>query len=190
MNADKRIIEILDESIHLKKRVKDECLDQIIRGFEMISDTLSKGGKLLIFGNGGSAADSQHFACEIVGRCVIDSPAQPAIALAADSAFLTAGANDFGFENVFSRQIEAFGKENDLAIGISTSGKSPNVLKAFETAKQMGIATIGLLGSGGGEASGKVGLAVIVPSDVTPRIQEMHITIIHIWCQLLEESNF
>lgn len=190
MNAEIRINEIFDESVNLKKRVKAECFDQIRRGAEMISSTLSNGGKLLIFGNGGSASDSSHFACEIVGRCVGDSPAQPAIALTADSAFLTAGANDFGFENVFARQIEAFGKENDLAIGISTSGNSPNVLNAFTTAGKMGIATIGLLGADGGKAVGMVDLALIVPSDVTPRIQEMHITIIHIWCQINDEGIF
>ena len=188
MNTQDRIHKIFNESINLKTRVDAGCTDQIMRGFEMISETLVSGNKLLIFGNGGSAADAQHFACEIVGRCVTESPALPAIALTADSAILTAVSNDYGFESVFSRQIEAHAKQGDLAIGISTSGNSSNICRAFETAGKKGVRTLGLLGNDGGKALEMVDLAVVVPSDVTPRIQEMHITIIHIWCQLLEEQ--
>jgi len=187
LKPEDRISEIFNDSIDLKRRVLSECADTILAGYEMISQTLTNGGKLLIFGNGGSAADAQHFACEIVGRCVKESPPYPAIALTADSMFLTASANDYGFENVFARQIEAHGKNDDLAIGITTSGNSPNVLKAFEVARKMGLKSIGLLGRDGGMAKELVDLALIIPSDITPRIQEMHITIIHTWCQLLEE---
>lgn len=164
------------------------CSDEILAGYKMLDEALRNGNKLLIFGNGGSAADSQHFASEIVGKCSMDSPAQPAIALTSDSMFLTAAANDFGFDMIFARQIQAYGQKGDLAIGISTSGNSPNILKAFEIAKIPGLKTIGLLGKDGGKARNLVDLAVIVPSDATPRIQEMHITIIHAWCQLLEEG--
>ena len=183
-----RINEIINESIDSKRMLLAKCIPDIVNGFELIYDTLNKGNKLLVFGNGGSAADSQHFASEIVGRCVQDSPALPAIALTADPMFLTAAANDYGFERVFSRQIEAYGRNGDLAIGISTSGNSPNVLVAFEAAKMAGIRTIALLGRDGGRAKNIVDLALVVPSDVTPRIQEMHITVIHAWCQLLEEG--
>jgi len=187
MSASRRITEIINESIDVKRLLIDKCLKEIESGYEMLSQALSCGNKLLIFGNGGSAADSQHFACEIVGRCVRETPAQPAIALTADSMFLTAAANDYGFDWVFARQIQGHGREGDLAVGISTSGNSPNVLKAFEIARGMKIKTIGLLGRDGGKAKGVIDLAIVVPSDMTPRIQEMHITIIHAWCQMLEE---
>lgn len=172
----------------MKEKTLDFCLDNILTGFEMIKGSLSSGNKLLIFGNGGSASDSSHFASEIVGRCVHNSPAQPAIALSADSSFLTACGNDFGFEEIYSRQIDAFAQQGDLVIGISTSGNSPNIVRAFEKSKEKGIHSIGLLGRDGGRVLELADLSIVVPSDSTPRIQEMHITIIHIWCQLLEEN--
>ena len=188
MRASSRINELIKESISVKEKTLDFCLDNILTGYEMIKGSLTSGNKLLIFGNGGSASDSSHFASEIVGRCVHTSPAQPAIALSADSSFITAWSNDFGFEEIYSRQIEAFAQQGDLAIGISTSGNSPNIVRAFEKAKEIGIRTIGLLGRDGGKALELADLSIVVPSDSTPRIQEMHITIIHIWCQLLEEN--
>jgi D-sedoheptulose 7-phosphate isomerase len=188
MRESSRISELIKESISVKEKTLDFCLDNILTGYEMIKGSLASGNKLLIFGNGGSASDSSHFASEIVGRCVHNSPAQPAIALSADTAFLTACANDFGFEEIYSRQVEAFAQQGDLAIGISTSGNSPNIIRAFEKAKEEGIRTIGLLGRDGGRASELADLSIVVPSDSTPRIQEVHITIIHTWCQLLEEN--
>jgi D-sedoheptulose 7-phosphate isomerase len=188
MAISERIESILRESIDAKRLLLQKQLEDIEKGYGWIHNTLANGNKLLIFGNGGSAADSQHFASEIVGRCVTETSARPAIALTADPMFLTAAANDYGFEWVFARQIEAYGVKGDLAIGISTSGNSPNVLKAFEIAKSKGLATLALLGRDGGKAKAMVDMAVVVPSIVTPRIQEMHITIIHIWCQMLEEG--
>jgi len=183
-----RIVDILNESIEAKRILLEKRIVDIERVYGMIYRTLAKGNKLLIFGNGGSAADSQHFASEIVGRCVTEVAARPAISLTADPMFLTAAANDYGFDWVFARQIEAYGAKGDLAIGISTSGNSPNVLKAFEVAKSRGMSTMALLGRDGGKAKDIVDMSVIVPSNVTPRIQEMHITIIHVWCQMLEEG--
>lgn len=188
MKSRERILEILRESVETKKTLMETKGDDIDRGYQLIYETLSAGNKLLIFGNGGSAADSQHFASEIVGRCVSEVKARPAIALTADPMFLTAAANDYGFDWIFARQIEAYGEKGDLAIGISTSGNSPNVLKAFEVAKSRGLVTMALLGRDGGKAKELADVSVIVPSYVTPRIQEMHITIIHIWCQMLEEG--
>jgi len=188
MSALNRITEIINESIDSKKLLIDKCSNEIESGYRMLHETLSNGNKLLIFGNGGSAADSQHFASEIVGRCVQETPARPAIALTADPMFLTAAANDYGFDWVFARQIQAYGCPNDLAIGVSTSGNSPNILRAFEIAKSLNLKTLALLGRDGGKAKSLVDLPLIVPSSSTPRIQEMHITIIHIWCQLLEEG--
>ncbi|MFH1515840.1 MAG: SIS domain-containing protein, partial [bacterium] len=164
MNTQERISKIFDESINLKNRVKADCLDEIMRGFELINETLASGNKLLIFGNGGSAADAQHFACEIVGRCVSESPARPAISLNADSTILTAASNDYGFESVFARQIEAHAKQGDLVIGITTSGNSPNICLAFETARKKGVRSLGLLGNDGGKALEMVDHAVVVPS--------------------------
>ena len=187
MAGSRRIKEILNESIEAKKLLLEKCSKEIELGYDMISKTLKRGNKLLIFGNGGSAADSQHFASEIVGRCVRETPPQPAMALTSDPVFLTACANDYGFEWIFARQIKAYGKKGDLAIGISTSGNSRNVLTAFGAAKGLEIKTLALLGRDGGKARDCVDLALVVPSNVTPRIQEMHITIIHAWCQLLEE---
>lgn len=183
-----RIREIINESINAKKKLIDECSEPVIRAYKILYETLNNDGKLLIFGNGGSAADSQHFASEIVGRCSLDSPAKPAIALTADPMFITAAANDFGFDQIFARQIIAYGKPGDLAIGISTSGNSLNVLEAFKVARELGLKTIAILGKDGGMAKDLVDIPLIVPSNSTPRIQEMHITVIHAWCQMLEEG--
>jgi D-sedoheptulose 7-phosphate isomerase len=156
----------------------------------LISDTLNRGNKLLVMGNGGSAADAQHFVAEIVGRYKMERRALPAVALSTDTSILTAIGNDYGFDVVFSRQVEALAAPGDAVVGISTSGNSPNVLKALNAAKARGCRTIGLLGKDGGSIKGACDLALVVPSDDTPRIQEGHITIIHIVCDLVEKALF
>jgi D-sedoheptulose 7-phosphate isomerase len=156
----------------------------------LISDTLNRGNKLLVMGNGGSAADAQHFVAEIVGRYKMERRALPAVALSTDTSILTAIGNDYGFDVVFSRQVEALAAPGDAVVGISTSGNSPNVLKALNAAKARGCRTIGLLGKDGGSIKRACDLALVVPSDDTPRIQEGHITIIHIVCDLVEKALF
>ncbi len=156
----------------------------------MLADTLARGGKLLVMGNGGSAADAQHFAAEIVGRFKMERRALPAVALSTDTSILTAIGNDYGFEAIFSRQVEALAAPGDVVVGISTSGNSPNVLKAFQLARERGCRTIGLLGCDGGCIKAACDLALVVPSDDTPRIQEGHIAIIHIVCDLVEKALF
>jgi len=143
-------------------------------------------GKLLFFGNGGSAADAQHLATELTVRYAQDRPAMAAIALTTDSSALTAAGNDLGFEQVFSRQIEALGRAGDVAIGITTSGRSPNVIRAFEVAKAFGLVTVAFTGGSGGDAVRLVDHALLVPSQVTARIQEMHITLGQMLCAALE----
>jgi D-sedoheptulose 7-phosphate isomerase len=156
----------------------------------MLTETLKRGGKLLVMGNGGSAADAQHFAAEIVGRYKLERRALPAVALSTDTSILTAIGNDYGFEAVFSRQVEALAAPGDMVVGISTSGNSPNVLKAFQLARERGCRIVGLLGRDGGSIKGACNLALVVPSDDTPRIQEGHIAIIHIVCELVEKALF
>jgi D-sedoheptulose 7-phosphate isomerase len=157
------------------------------QALRVLEDGLRNGGKLLLFGNGGSAADAQHIAAELVIRYKGDRPAIAAIALTTDSSALTACGNDMGFDAVFERQIEALGRKGDVAIGISTSGKSPNVLRGLRQAQTMDLRTIGLSGGAGGEMSTVCDAIIIVPSSVTARIQEMHITIGHVLCKALEQ---
>lgn len=149
---------------------------------------LKSGGKLLFFGNGGSAADAQHLAAELTVRYRLDRPAIAALALTTDGSAITATANDFGFDQIFSRQVEALGRRGDVAIGISTSGKSPNVVRALEAAKAMGLVAVVLTGGSGGDAVQVADHALIVPSDVTARIQEMHITLGQMLCAALERE--
>lgn len=148
--------------------------------------TLSNGGKLLIMGNGGSAADAQHLAAELVGRFLRERAGLPAIALTTDTSILTAVGNDYGFDHVFSRQVEALARPGDAVLGISTSGNSPNVLAALQAARQRGCRTLALLGRDGGEIAAEVDLPLIVPAWETPHIQEAHLTIIHLLCALLD----
>ena len=148
--------------------------------------SIQRGGKLLLFGNGGSAADAQHIAAELVIRYKAPRPAIAAIALTTDSSALTAGANDLGFDWVFSRQVEALGRPGDVAVGISTSGKSPNVLSGLREARTRKLHTTGLIGGDGGEMRALCDAAIIVPSPVTARIQEMHILVGHMLCKALE----
>ncbi len=178
------------ESAEIKEKFIDENEELLGRAIDWIENALKGGNKMLICGNGGSAADAQHFAAELVVRYKKNRSALPAIALTTDTSILTAGGNDFGFETIFERQVEALGKEGDVLIAISTSGNSENVIRAVEKAKERGIKTIGLLGKGGGELKDIVDLALVAPSDNTARIQECHETIIHTICEEIEKRLF
>ena len=179
------------ESVDVKKKVAEQCLDTILVATQLIIDTFESGGKIMICGNGGSAADSQHMAAEFV--CILnksfDRPGLPAIALTTDTSILTANANDIGFENIFKRQVLALGKPGDLLIAISTSGNSQNVLVAAKAAKTAKIHTISLTGNSG-ELQKITDVALCVPSTNTQYIQESHIAIEHILCELVEEHLF
>jgi D-sedoheptulose 7-phosphate isomerase len=164
------------------------CSDAIEAAGELLIETLKQGGKIVLCGNGGSAADCQHIAAELVVQYQKKRKALAAIALTTDSSILTAHTNDFGFETVYSRQIEAIANEQDCLIAISTSGQSKNIIKAVEAARLKGMAVVGLTGCEGGELRAKVTHAVVVPSDVTARIQEAHILIGHWWCGVIEEA--
>jgi D-sedoheptulose 7-phosphate isomerase len=161
---------------------------QFVRLLAQAVATIRNGGKLLFFGNGGSASDAQHLATELTVRYIKNRPAIAAIALTTDTSALTAIGNDLGFQYLFSRQIEALGKPGDLAIGISTSGNSPNVIEAFKTARKMGIVTVLFGGKGGGPALAHADIALVIPSDTTARIQEMHISLGQMLCGGLERA--
>jgi D-sedoheptulose 7-phosphate isomerase len=182
----------LQESVELKERVKEELAEKMIEVGKALAECINNGGKILLCGNGGSAADAQHFAGELVVRLTSDytRTALPAITLSSDNFILTACANDFGFEQVFSRQIEALGKPEDVLVCISTSGNSLNLIKAAQKAKEKKMKTVGLLGGDGGELKKITDLSLIVPSHATPRIQETHICICHILCELIEKELF
>lgn len=169
-----------------------EKLSLLHNEIEVVAESIVKciecGGKILICGNGGSAADAQHFAAEIVGRYLRERPGLPALSLTSDSSILTAVSNDYGFDNLFSRQIEALAKENDILIVISTSGNSKNLINAIKMAKRKKISSIGFLGNNGGKAKELVNQSIVVPSNKTAHIQEMHITIIHIICMIIDKS--
>ena len=188
----KFIEESLKESSEIKLKVLESCFEDIMKASEIILEVIRAGNKMMFCGNGGSAADSQHLATEFMIRLSHDivRKAIPAIALSTDSSNLTAGGNDIGFENIFARNIEGIGRESDVLIGISTSGNSKNIIKAVQTAKSMGIKTICLLGSGGGKLKGECDLSITVPSDNVQRIQESHITIGHILCEITERELF
>lgn len=189
----KRFIkESLEESSEIKLKVLEQCYEKITEASDLILNTIKTGNKLMLCGNGGSAADSQHLATEFMIRLShdIDRKAIPAIALSTDSSNLTAGGNDIGFENIFARNIEGIGRQGDILIGISTSGNSKNIIKAVQTAKSIGIKTICLLGNGGGKLKDECDLSIIVPSDNVQRIQESHITIGHILCEITERELY
>ena len=182
------IVREIQESIAVKEQLIAATSQLISDVARMIIESMQSGGKLIVFGNGGSAADAQHLAAELVGRYRHDRKALPAIALTTDSSALTSISNDYGFETVFSRQVEAIGKTGDVVLAISTSGNSPNIIQAVSLAKQLGIPTIGLTGRTGGKLRGSVDVCLTVPSDSTPRIQEAHSLIIHILSGLVEEA--
>jgi D-sedoheptulose 7-phosphate isomerase len=167
-----------------------EVVSVIARVSELLVDTLRKGNKVLLFGNGGSAADAQHIAAEFVGRFAFDRPALPALALSANSSCVTAISNDYGFDLVFSRQIEALARPGDLAVGISTSGNSSNVHHALSVARKMKLSTVALTGCTGGKLKDVVDHCICAPSNETPRIQECHVLIGHIISELVEKAIF
>ncbi len=182
------IINSFEKSAEIKRKFIEENAENLLKIGLLISDSLKKGRKLLIFGNGGSAADAQHIAAEIVGRYTERRLGLPAIALTTDTSILTALGNDFGFESIFELQIEALCKEGDIAMGISTSGNSENVIRGIRKAKEKGAITVGLTGISGGRLAEEADFVLKVPSDETPRIQECHITIGHVICEIIERS--
>jgi len=183
-----RVKQFLKTSGDLKYQVAETLSEEILHAACSIRDCLSAGGKLLLMGNGGSAADSQHIAAELIGRFKKERKAIPALALTVDSSSLTALGNDYGFEFIFSRQIEALANPNDAVIGISTSGNSKNIIRALNLAREIGAKTIGLMGNNGGKMKDCVDIGIIVPSNDTARIQEVHITIGHIICEIIEQD--
>lgn len=182
----------LEQSIETKRRLINSGVGAIVSAADMIADAFRDDRKLLLCGNGGSAGDAQHIAAEFVSllRLSYPRPGLPAIALTTDSSLLTASANDFGFEGVFERQVQTLGRAGDVLLGISTSGNSKNVLLAFEAAHQRGLKTIGLTGEGGGEIAAISDVLISVPSNVTQHIQESHIAIGHVICELVECAVF
>lgn len=178
------------ESERARRQFFAEATAELVKAALVVVDCFREGGKLLIFGNGGSAADAQHIAAELAFRMGKLRQALPALALTTDTSILTAVANDRSFDHVFSRQIEALGRKGDVALAISTSGNSPNVIEGVRQANEMGLKTVGLLGAGGGSVASLVDLALIVPHNETPRIQETHIIAAHILCQLVEDELF
>ncbi len=177
----------IEESVAVQQRLLDRRrLQAIADAAEAISSSIAAGGKLLIFGNGGSAADADHLAGEFVGRYLLERRALPAIALTTQTAGLTAVANDYSYDDVFARQIEALGVEGDVALAISTSGTSPNVVAGVDAAKARGMATLALTGASGGALAERVDVCIHIPSEETPRIQEGHALVGHIVCELAE----
>ena len=176
------------EHIEVAKKTLEGLGSKIEKAASLLVQTLKEGNKILICGNGGSAADAQHFSAELTGRYKVERVGLPAIALSTDTSALTAIGNDYGFEFVFSRQIEALAKQGDLLFGISTSGNSLNVVNALKLAEEKNCKRIGLSGKGGGAMDEFCDLHLVVPSDNTPRIQEMHIFIIHLLCQKIDEA--
>ncbi len=181
-----RIAELLNESLDVKKKTLETQIEVIESISRAIIKSLKAGGKVIIFGNGGSAADAQHLVGEFVGRFKLERKALPAIALTTNTSTLTCVANDYSYDDIFARQIEGLAKKEDIAIGISTSGQANNVALGLVKAKEMGLKTIALTGGDGGKLAGISEINLIVPSSNTPRIQEIHITAIHIICELVE----
>ncbi len=180
----------VEENIDVKQRLLEGHCQVIAQiALEMIQ-TLKEGDKIILFGNGGSAADAQHIAAELMGHFAAQRPSLPAIALTANTSTLTAIGNDFGYEYIFSRQVEGIARKGDLIIGISTSGKSPNVLRGIQSAKRMGIKTVAFTGGNGGPVVKESDLSFIVPSHNTQRIQETHIMVGHILCELIEHQLY
>jgi D-sedoheptulose 7-phosphate isomerase len=191
MNREKALQEVWNSfrtGTDLRNQVARDCGESIVDAAMLIAQCLRGGGKLLFFGNGGSAADAQHLTAEFVGRFRIERQALPAIALTTDSSILTAVGNDYGFDQIFVRQVQALGRPGDAAIGISTSGNSPNVTSAITQAAKQDLKTIGLVGKDGGSLAKCVDVAITVASANVARVQECHITIGHILCELVEKE--
>jgi D-sedoheptulose 7-phosphate isomerase len=186
MSLGTRFREALNESIELKQRVLEALGPQVTGAARQLAQVLRAGGKVMIFGNGGSAADAQHLAAEFVNRFQVERPPLAALALTTDTSILTAVANDYDFGQVFAKQVRALGKPGDLAWGISTSGNSPNVVAGLDAARELGLKTLALSGGDGGPVAAAADFPLIVPSRNTPRVQEVHITIGHVLCDLVD----
>jgi D-sedoheptulose 7-phosphate isomerase len=189
-NSKSLIEQFVSESIRVKSEFFKTNADLIADTASKMAAAIKTGHKTLIFGNGGSAADAQHIAAEFVGRFIPDRVALPAISLSTDTSAITAIGNDYGYEQLFSRQIEALGNAGDIAIGISTSGNSPNVLAGFDAARKKGMFTVGFAGLGGGKMQGRADVLFCVPTKMTPRVQETHITLGHVLCELIDRELF
>ncbi len=185
-----KVLKAFKESISVKERFVEENVDTIIEVSKLLADTFNRGNKLLLFGNGGSASDASHIAAEFVNRFKKERPAFPAIALNTDMAVITSIANDYDYSEIFARQVKALAQENDVAIAISTSGSSPNILKAVNVARQKKLKTIALTGARGHELASTCDYLFVVSSSDTPRVQETHITLGHVLCQMVEEILF
>ena len=185
-----QIIQTFRESADLKVRFIRQNVDVLGQVIKMVVEAFKSGNKILLFGNGGSAADAQHIAAEFVNRFLIERPPLPAIALTTDTSVLTSISNDYGYIDSFSKQVKALGREGDVAIGLSASGTSANVIKAMKVAKEMGLKTVSLTGGDGGEIAKLSDVALVVDSPSTPRIQEVHITIGHVLCEMVDRMLF
>src|SRR5215467_3998143 len=188
--ASARVVAALKEGAELRMKISRENGQIIVEAAVLIARCLQSGNKLLLFGNGGSAADAQHLAAEFVGRFAMERAGLPAIALTTDSSILTAVGNDYGFEQIFARQIQALGRPGDVAVAISTSGNSANVLEGVKEARKRNLKTIGLSGKDGGALAQQADVAITIPSTSTARIQECHIAIGHLFCELVETELF
>lgn len=184
------IVKVFEESAQVKLSFVRKNIKTIVSVVDLIVEAFHEGNKVMLFGNGGSAADAQHIAAEFVNRFMIERPPLPALALTTDTSVITSIGNDYNYDQIFLKQIKALGKEGDIAWGISTSGNSPNVLKALKEAKKMGLKTVGLTGKDGGKMAKMVDHLLNVESDVTARIQETHITVSHVICQLVDIKLF
>ncbi|MGB9714878.1 MAG: D-sedoheptulose-7-phosphate isomerase [Thermodesulfovibrionales bacterium] len=185
-----KVLKAFEESIEIKKRFVENHVDTIIEASKVIADAFNRGKKLILFGNGGSASDASHIAAEFVNRFQRERPSLPALSLNTDMAVITSIANDYDFSEIFAKQLKSLADEGDVVIAISTSGNSPNVLKAMDVAKKKGLTTIAFTGLKGEKLASKANFAFIVPSDKTPRIQETHITLGHVLCRMVEEILF
>jgi D-sedoheptulose 7-phosphate isomerase len=181
---------LVRQSITVKQRFLESGLNEVVKAAEMIAAAFLDKKKILIFGNGGSAADAQHMAAEFVNRFLMERPELPALALTTDSSIITAIGNDYDFNDIFSKQVKGLGMEGDIALGISTSGRSPNVLRALNSARSRGLHAIALVGSYRAETENLCNLVISVPTDHTPRVQEVHGLVIHIICELVDTILF
>ena len=185
-----RIVQAFQESADLKMRFIRQNAGTLAQAIKVIVAAFKAGNKVLLFGNGGSAADAQHIAAEFVNRFLIERPPLPAIALTTDTSILTSISNDYGYADCFAKQVKALGKEGDVAVGISTSGAAANVIKAMKVAREMGLKTVGLAGGDGGQLAKLADIALIVEAQSVPRIQEVHITIGHVLCDMVDRMLF
>ena len=190
MSLQARFQAAFTDSIELKRRVLNEQGPQVTATAELLAQVFASGGRVLIFGNGGSAADAQHLAAEFVNRFQVERPPLAALALTTDTSIITAVGNDYDFMEIFAKQVRALGKPGDLAWGISTSGNSPNVVAGLTTARELGLKTLALSGGDGGPVAAAADMALTVPSHNTPRVQEVHITIGHVLCDLVDYLLF